>query len=139
MHDPKDQCGQHLRRHLCDLDSDRRDEPAARTAVHDAQGERGARRDVAERRRPSPRNRAVRHTFHPVSRVAAAAIRAPAARGDTGAGLWRKFLTELFAPYRPELHYMRGPGPKWHAKNDPKPHHSTIPTAAQGRPSNHRS
>ena len=20
-------------------------------------------------------------------------------------------------PYRPELHYMRGPGPKWHAKN----------------------
>jgi hypothetical protein len=24
---------------------------------------------------------------------------------------------ELFNPYRPELHYMRGPGPKWHAKN----------------------
>ena len=21
-----------------------------------------------------------------------------------------------FDPYRPELHYMRGPGPKWHAK-----------------------
>ena len=21
-------------------------------------------------------------------------------------------------PYRPELHYMRGPGPKWHAKHD---------------------
>ena len=21
----------------------------------------------------------------------------------------------LFDPYRPELHYMRGPGPKWHA------------------------
>ncbi|MGA2291432.1 hypothetical protein [Bradyrhizobium sp.] len=21
------------------------------------------------------------------------------------------------APYRPELHYMRGPGPKWHAKH----------------------
>lgn len=20
-------------------------------------------------------------------------------------------------PYRPELHYMRGPGPKWHEKN----------------------
>jgi hypothetical protein len=20
---------------------------------------------------------------------------------------------ELFDPYRPELHYMRGPGPKW--------------------------
>ena len=23
--------------------------------------------------------------------------------------------------YRPELHYMRGPGPKWHAKYDPAP------------------
>jgi hypothetical protein len=22
----------------------------------------------------------------------------------------------LFHPYRPERHYMRGPGPKWHAK-----------------------
>jgi hypothetical protein len=21
-------------------------------------------------------------------------------------------------PYRPELHYMRGPGPKWHAKQN---------------------
>jgi hypothetical protein len=27
-------------------------------------------------------------------------------------------LKELFSPYRPELHYMRGPGPKWHAKHD---------------------
>jgi hypothetical protein len=27
----------------------------------------------------------------------------------------------LFDPYRPELHYMRGPGPKWHAKYDPAP------------------
>jgi hypothetical protein len=24
----------------------------------------------------------------------------------------------LFDTYRPELHYMRGPGPKWHAKHD---------------------
>ena len=24
----------------------------------------------------------------------------------------------LFDPYRPELHYMRGPGPKWHAKHE---------------------
>ena len=27
----------------------------------------------------------------------------------------------LFDPYRPELHYMRGPGPKWHAKYDRAP------------------
>jgi hypothetical protein len=30
-------------------------------------------------------------------------------------------LQILFDPYRPELHYMRGPGPKWHAKHDPAP------------------
>lgn len=23
----------------------------------------------------------------------------------------------IFDPYRPELHYMRGPGPKWREKN----------------------
>jgi hypothetical protein len=27
----------------------------------------------------------------------------------------------LFDSYRPELHYMRGPGPKWHAKHDRAP------------------
>jgi hypothetical protein len=27
----------------------------------------------------------------------------------------------LFDPYRPELYYMRGPGPKWHAKHDRTP------------------
>jgi hypothetical protein len=27
----------------------------------------------------------------------------------------------LFDTYRPELHYMRGPGPKWHAKHDRAP------------------
>lgn len=32
------------------------------------------------------------------------------------ADLWRS-LKELFGAYRPELHYMRGPGPKWHAKH----------------------
>jgi len=26
-------------------------------------------------------------------------------------------LRDLFDPYRPELHYMRGPGPKWRAKH----------------------
>jgi hypothetical protein len=27
----------------------------------------------------------------------------------------------MFNPYRPELHYMRGPGPKWHAKHAQPP------------------
>ena len=26
-------------------------------------------------------------------------------------------IKSVFDPYRPELHYMRGPGPKWHAKH----------------------
>jgi hypothetical protein len=29
---------------------------------------------------------------------------------------WRQFFAKAFNPYRPELHYMRGPGPAWHAK-----------------------
>ena len=27
-------------------------------------------------------------------------------------------MGKLFDGYRPELHYMRGPGPKWHEKYD---------------------
>jgi hypothetical protein len=30
---------------------------------------------------------------------------------------WRQFFARAFDPYRPELHYMRGPGPAWHAKH----------------------
>jgi hypothetical protein len=33
--------------------------------------------------------------------------------------LRQDLLRVLFDPYRPELHYMRGPGPKWHAKHSP--------------------
>jgi len=29
---------------------------------------------------------------------------------------WRQFFTRAFNPYRPELHYMRGPGPACRAK-----------------------
>ena len=32
--------------------------------------------------------------------------------------LFRNLAKVLFDSYRPELHYMRGPGPKWHAKHD---------------------
>lgn len=32
---------------------------------------------------------------------------------------WRTQLGKAFTPYRPELHYMRGRGPKWHAKHRP--------------------
>ena len=29
----------------------------------------------------------------------------------------RQFLARAFDSYRPELHYMRGPGPAWRAKH----------------------
>ena len=31
-------------------------------------------------------------------------------------GFWRQFFARAFNPYRPELHYMRGPGPACRAK-----------------------
>lgn len=31
--------------------------------------------------------------------------------------LWQRLSDRLFDSYRPELYYMRGPGPKWHAKH----------------------
>jgi hypothetical protein len=33
---------------------------------------------------------------------------------------WQALIGIAFNPYRPELHYMRGPGPKWRAKHQPK-------------------
>ena len=32
------------------------------------------------------------------------------------AQFWRQFFVAAFDPYRPELHYMRGPGPACDAK-----------------------
>jgi hypothetical protein len=33
------------------------------------------------------------------------------------AEIWRSWSKELFGAYRPERHYIRGPGPKWHEKH----------------------
>jgi hypothetical protein len=33
------------------------------------------------------------------------------------AALWRSLVHDLFGAYRPERHYMRGPGPKCRAKH----------------------
>ncbi len=30
---------------------------------------------------------------------------------------WQRLVQVANDPYRPELHYMRGPGPKWRAKH----------------------
>jgi hypothetical protein len=31
----------------------------------------------------------------------------------TAVETWRRLTKAIFDSYRPELHYMRGPGPKW--------------------------
>ena len=36
---------------------------------------------------------------------------------DVVARRWRWLSASVFDPYRPELHYMRGPGPKWREKH----------------------
>ena len=56
------------------------------------------------------------------SRLAASGHTAPSLATHI-ADLVRTFRT-LLDPYRPELHYMRGPGPKWHAK------HARVPVEA---------
>ena len=35
---------------------------------------------------------------------------------------WRQFFVRAFDPYRPELHYMRGPGPACRAKQTGSSH-----------------
>jgi hypothetical protein len=35
------------------------------------------------------------------------------------AEIWLRLKKEICDPYRPELHYMRGPGPKWREKHAP--------------------
>ena len=41
----------------------------------------------------------------------------PAANLGTAALALQRLLKGWFDPYRPELHYMRGPGPKWREKH----------------------
>lgn len=40
-----------------------------------------------------------------------------AALGNVFAVFWREMTRDAIRPYRPELHYMRGPGPAWRAKH----------------------
>ncbi len=37
------------------------------------------------------------------------------------AAWWRYMTRDLFGSYRPERHYMRGPGPKWREHNSRGP------------------
>ena len=42
--------------------------------------------------------------------------------------LWRALLSQMLDSYRPELHYMRGLGPRWRAK-----HQLALASAGGGR------
>jgi hypothetical protein len=50
------------------------------------------------------------------SRVAVLALASSRSESRLAAA-WRKLIHDLSDPYRPELHYMRGPGPKWRARH----------------------
>jgi hypothetical protein len=39
---------------------------------------------------------------------------------------WQRLIGIAADPYRPELHYMRGPGPKWHAKHRQRSAHEAL-------------
>ncbi len=58
----------------------------------------------------------MRRVLTPGSRVAVLAI-VPTARDGRLEVFWSKLVKELFDPYRPERHYMRGPGPRWREKH----------------------
>ena len=32
--------------------------------------------------------------------------------------IWRRLRQRIFDSYQPELHYMRGPGPRWREKHN---------------------
>ena len=53
--------------------------------------------------------------------------------GGRSARSLKDLARSLFDPYRPELHYMRGPVPKWHAKHDPAPLDAYDATTALAR------
>ena len=42
--------------------------------------------------------------------------------GHVFAALWRELTRDAVRPYRPEQHYMRGPGPAWRVKHGLPPH-----------------
>ena len=43
-------------------------------------------------------------------------VRKTAESASDFAGVVHNLILDVRDSYRPELHYMRGPGPKWHAK-----------------------
>jgi hypothetical protein len=40
---------------------------------------------------------------------------------DVLTAFWREMTRDAVSHYKPERHYMRGPGPAWHAKHSQRP------------------
>jgi hypothetical protein len=56
-------------------------------------------------------------TTFPSTPRAAALIGGRTERKLAALDRWQRLLQAICDPYRPELHYMRGPGPRWHEKH----------------------
>jgi hypothetical protein len=54
-----------------------------------------------------------RHLSHEGHLLASAIVKASAAVSNA----WQAAIADQAGRYRPEAHYMRGPGPKWRAKH----------------------
>jgi len=52
-----------------------------------------------------------------LSKVASALVVVIARAHAAAASAWRTAVADSGDKYRPEAHYMRGPGPKWRAKH----------------------
>jgi hypothetical protein len=61
-------------------------------------------------------------TSGPTSPIPASAS-APVSLRQEIRQFWQQFFVAAFNPYRPELHYMRGPGPACAAKRATPPSH----------------
>jgi hypothetical protein len=73
--------------------------------------------------------KAARNTGRAMASITSESLSGPAKRPDRESGLrgnarsfWHQFFLRAFDPYRPELHYMRGPGPAWRAKQNALSH-----------------
>jgi hypothetical protein len=49
------------------------------------------------------------------------------------AGVVHNLVLDVRDSYRPELHYMRGPGPKWRAKHQPLLGFAPVPSDRRKR------
>ena len=56
-------------------------------------------------------------SIHPQASVAALNTSSWPSSTFLVAKLWRDLFRDLLSSYRPELHYMRGPGPRWRERH----------------------